>query len=59
MPNIQVSHETRELLRAKGAKGESYDEIIKRLLTGCEVRLVDDGKSSMGVTMPKVILDVR
>ena len=29
---IQISKDTREELKALGSKGETYDEIIKRLL---------------------------
>ena len=33
---IQISKETRERLKRAGCKGETYEKIIKRLLTGQE-----------------------
>lgn len=33
---IQISKETRERLKRVGYKGETYEKIIKRLLTGQE-----------------------
>ena len=39
---VAVSHETKELLRKLGEKGESYDEIIARLIKEVGLRKMDD-----------------
>lgn len=31
MTTIQISHETKELLNSFGTKGETYEQIIKRI----------------------------
>jgi hypothetical protein len=31
--SIRVTHETVEMLKEKGRKGETYDDIIRKLLT--------------------------
>jgi predicted DNA-binding protein len=36
---IQLGTETREMLRAVGRKGQTYDEIIKELISVYEARL--------------------
>lgn len=36
---IQLGSETREMLRAIGKKGQTYDEIIRELITVYETRL--------------------
>lgn len=36
---IQLGSETREMLRAVGRKGQTYDEIIRELIAVYEVRL--------------------
>ena len=38
---IQIRPETREMLRAIGGKGETYDEIIRELLSVYEARLAE------------------
>jgi len=38
---IQIKPETREMLRAIGGKGETYDEIIRELLGVYEARLAE------------------
>lgn len=38
---IQLQPETREMLRAVGGKGETYDEIIRELLGVYEARLAE------------------
>ncbi|MCD6248173.1 MAG: hypothetical protein J7J17_01815 [Hadesarchaea archaeon] len=38
---IQIKSETREMLRAIGGKGETYDEIIRELLSVYEARLAE------------------
>jgi len=30
---ITISKETRDLIRSKGVKGETYDQILRRLIT--------------------------
>jgi len=34
LTTIQITHETRDKLRALGAKGDTYEDVIKRLLNG-------------------------
>lgn len=36
---IQLGSETREMLRAMGRKGQTYDEIIRELITVYEARI--------------------
>ena len=33
---IQIQHETREKLKMFGHKGETYDDIVERLMNYCE-----------------------
>jgi len=39
---IQVQNETRNKLKMFGHKGESYDNIIERLMTYCEELNIED-----------------
>mgnify|MGYP007051343910 CR=1 len=39
---IAISHETKEALRRLGEKGESYDAIIRRLLSRFTWKELDD-----------------
>ncbi len=39
---VAVSHETKELLRQLGEKGESYDDVINKLIIEASWKKLDD-----------------
>ena len=39
---VAVSHETKELLRQIGEKGESYDDIINKLIKEVSIKKLDE-----------------
>ncbi len=39
---VAVSHETKEILRKLGEKGESYDSIIRSLISEAQIEELDN-----------------